>query len=169
MRAFCIISSAALLAWGPAGCGDDGGNGAHQNTSPQAILIGPVEIGAGAMAHFDASGSTDADGIVVAYRFNFGDGSPAHRTGQAAVGHTYAEAGSYQVALDVEDDHAASDRITLRLRVIENPAVPACSPEQPCPAGTACMCLDDGDCPGGSCEQNHCPDGTGVCYQQLGG
>lgn len=168
MRAFCIISSAVLLAWLPAGCGDDGG-GDQQNTPPQAILIAPVEIGAGGTAHFDAAGSTDADGIVVAYRFNFGDGSPAQHTGQAAVGHVYAEAGSYQVALEVEDDQAAGDKVTLRVRVVGALAVPACSPEQPCPAGTACMCLDDGDCPGGACEQTYCPGGTGICYQQAGG
>ena len=53
---------------------------------------------------FDASGSGDADGTVVGYRFDPGDGSPAvESTGPRTTG-TYAVAGTYRATLTVTDD-----------------------------------------------------------------
>jgi hypothetical protein len=49
----------------------------------------------------DATGSTDSDGQVVAYLWEFGDGTFA--TG-ARVTHTYAQPGTYRVTLVVADD-----------------------------------------------------------------
>jgi hypothetical protein len=52
----------------------------------------------------DATGSTDSDGQVVRYLWEFGDGT--FGTG-AQVSHTYREAGTYRVTLTVADDDDA--------------------------------------------------------------
>lgn len=54
---------------------------------------------------FDATGSSDSDGAIVSYSWDFGDGNNA--TG-ATPNHRYVNAGSYQVILTVTDDEAAS-------------------------------------------------------------
>lgn len=55
---------------------------------------------------FDADGSADADGQIIAWRWDFGDGekdSGVHAT------HDYAEGGRFRVSLTVEDDQGATD------------------------------------------------------------
>ena len=52
---------------------------------------------------FHGNGSTDPDGTIVDYAFDFGDGSTVNGTG-SQVGHAYARAGSYDVTLTVTDD-----------------------------------------------------------------
>jgi len=53
---------------------------------------------------FDGSGSTDPDGTVLGYQWDFGDGTTA--TG-AQVQHGFATSGTYQVTLTVTDDDGA--------------------------------------------------------------
>jgi PKD repeat protein len=64
-------------------------------TSSPAGGIAPVT------ANFDAGGSSDADGVIVSYSWDFGDG-----TGTAGVSasHTYSVAGVYLVTLTVTDN-----------------------------------------------------------------
>jgi len=57
----------------------------------------------------DASASTDPDGSVVAYAWDFGDG--AHGTGVTAE-HAYAAAGTYTVSLTVRDNHGAETTVS---------------------------------------------------------
>ncbi len=65
-------------------------------------------------ATFDASGSTDADGSVVGYAWEFGDGTTG--TGSTAA-HTYAAAGTYAVTLTVTDDDGVTDTVTREVTV----------------------------------------------------
>lgn len=63
---------------------------------------------------FDASGSTDSDGSITAYGWDFGDGS----TGTGAVAdHRYAASGSYEVTLTVTDDKGLTGRFASTVDV----------------------------------------------------
>jgi PKD repeat protein len=53
----------------------------------------------------DASGSSDADGAIASYRWDFGDGQTA---AGAVTSHTYVSPGDYQVVLTVTDDDGAT-------------------------------------------------------------
>lgn len=58
-------------------------------------------------ATMDGSGSSDPDGSVTSYAWNFGDGQTA--TGSdASQAHTYSAAGTYTVSLTVTDDEGCS-------------------------------------------------------------
>jgi alpha-tubulin suppressor-like RCC1 family protein len=68
---------------------------------------------------FDGTTSSDADGTVTGYSWDFGDGSgPA--TG-ARITHTYAGAGSYPVTLTVTDGAGASGQATTEVVVAATP------------------------------------------------
>ena len=55
---------------------------------------------------FDGSGSSDSDGTITAYDWNFGDGNTASG---ATTSHTYAASGTFNVSLTVTDDDSATD------------------------------------------------------------
>ncbi len=70
----------------------------------------------GLTATFDGSASSDADGSLAAYAWDFGDGE----TGEKRVmDHTYAAEGSYDVVLTVTDDLGATDAATKTVTVTE--------------------------------------------------
>jgi PKD repeat protein len=69
---------------------------------------------------FDASDSSDPDGSVVAWAWNFGDGS----TGSGeVVSHTYASAGTFTVTLTVTDNEGATDTTSQVISVGAPPGV----------------------------------------------
>ncbi len=61
---------------------------------------------AGSPSAFDGSASSDPDGSVVRYDWNFGDGASANAGPRPS--HVYASAGSYAVSLTVTDDAGCS-------------------------------------------------------------
>jgi YVTN family beta-propeller protein len=63
----------------------------------------------GSAESFDASASTDPDGSVAGYSWQFGDGSSA-TTASAATTHTYATPGTFTVTLTETDDQGCSAR-----------------------------------------------------------
>ncbi len=68
---------------------------------------------------FDASASADADGTVVGYAWNFGDGS----TGSGVTAsHTYAAAGSVSPSLVVTDDGGATATTARTINIKAAPA-----------------------------------------------
>ncbi|MEM2979302.1 MAG: PKD domain-containing protein, partial [Methanomassiliicoccales archaeon] len=78
-----------------------------ENESPTVSAEADVTtIIAGESVTFDASESTDPDGEIVQYIWNFGDGSTDNVAG-AVVTHTYAFPGKYLITVTVVDDKGA--------------------------------------------------------------
>ena len=65
--------------------------------------------------NFDGSGSSDPDGSIISYNWNFGDGGTASGV---KVNHRFASAGTYTVTLTVTDDQGAlgQDTATATIR-----------------------------------------------------
>lgn len=61
------------------------------------------------------STSTDADGTIASYAWNFGDSTTSNVQNPS---HAYAAAGSYNVALTVTDDKGATNTITKTVTVV---------------------------------------------------
>ena len=79
------------------------------NQAPIADAGSPYSGMASEAIQFDGSGSSDPDGDIVAYDWDFGDGSLG--TGQNPT-HAYTADGTYNVTLTVTDDMGAGDSIT---------------------------------------------------------
>ncbi len=79
---------------------------AAANQAPVAVANGPYAGEANLAVGFSSAGSTDADGLIVAWAWNFGDGNSSNL---ANPSHTYLAAGNYTVTLTVTDDLSATD------------------------------------------------------------
>lgn len=94
----------------------------------QVVKKTPVEVS------FDASSSSDSDGSIVSYSWNFGDGSTG--TGKT-VSNTYDSTGDYQVKLTVTDGRGLmdSESMTVSVKAIsksnQRPSAKfSCSPQE---------------------------------------
>lgn len=76
------------------------------NTPPVAAFTSACT---GLSCTFDGSDSSDAEGLIAGYAWEFGDGATDSGVQPA---HTYATAGTYTVALTVTDADGATNRIT---------------------------------------------------------
>lgn len=90
----------------------------HVNQSPHAVA-GPDQLACpGDTVSFDASGSSDADGLLSTWRWDFGDGTSAE--GQT-IEHAFETPGTYEVSLTVEDDSGATcNAATDTMQVVVN-------------------------------------------------
>jgi PKD repeat protein len=66
-----------------------------------------VATPSGLTAAFDAAGSTDSDGTITSWEWDFGDGTPMSTTGTGSTSHAYTVDGTYTVSLVVTDDDGA--------------------------------------------------------------
>ncbi|RKR72934.1 beta strand repeat-containing protein [Frondihabitans australicus] len=87
------------------------GTGSSTNKAPTASF---TSTAANLKESFDASASTDPDGTIASYAWNFGDGSTG--TGVSPT-HTYASAGTYTVTLTVTDNSGATGTATNQVTV----------------------------------------------------
>jgi PKD repeat protein len=78
------------------------------NQPPVADPNGPYTGTVGVPVAFDGTGSSDPDGTIVSYDWDFGDGTVVLDAGPTPT-HTYAAAGLYNVTLTVTDDAGATD------------------------------------------------------------
>ncbi|MCA4133607.1 PKD domain-containing protein [Arthrobacter sp. M4] len=81
------------------------------NAAPTAAFTATPN---GLAASFNGTGSSDSDGTIANYAWNFGDNTSG--TGSTAS-HTYAAAGTYQVTLTVTDNGGATGTITKPVTV----------------------------------------------------
>ena len=113
-----IISLAFLLV----GC-------ALLNSPPvPSFLMSPTAGEAPLTVDLDASGSTDADGNIVSYEWDFGDGES--ETG-VTVEHIFAMAGSYAITLTVTDDQGKAASATQEITVAGGGSAPPPPPPPP--------------------------------------
>jgi YVTN family beta-propeller protein len=113
------------------------------NTAGAAIAVGSVPAGVavtpdqgpvarfsataapvGRAVGFDAAASSDPDGTVASYRWDFGDGSTQTTSGPTAT-HTYATAGSRTVTLTVTDSAGCSTAQTFTGQTVSCNGSPA--------------------------------------------
>ncbi|MBT8041142.1 MAG: PKD domain-containing protein [Xanthomonadales bacterium] len=80
----------------------------------------------------DASDSSDPDGEIVAWTWDFGDGGQA--SGSSAQ-HEYGEAGSYRIELTVEDDEGALDSTSFTVEASNSNVEPSARFEWACSEG----------------------------------
>ncbi|HED52007.1 MAG TPA: PKD domain-containing protein, partial [Gammaproteobacteria bacterium] len=69
----------------------------------------------------DASGSTDDDGSIASYAWDFGDGGSA--SGET-VSHTYTTAGTFTITLTVTDDDGDSDTASQSINIAAAGSLP---------------------------------------------
>ncbi|HHH44091.1 MAG TPA: PKD domain-containing protein [Gammaproteobacteria bacterium] len=81
----------------PGGCGIGGGG----NMPPTANANGPYTGTTGVTVNFSSAGSSDPDGNIVSYAWDFGDSATSSSANPA---HIYAAAGTYTVSLTVTDN-----------------------------------------------------------------
>ena len=78
-----------------------------EDTSPKAAFApSTFDSQTGESVSFDASASTDAEGAISSYRWEFGDGSTANGPTQT---HTYTSGGIYTIRLTVTDSNGNTD------------------------------------------------------------
>ncbi|MCW3818373.1 PKD domain-containing protein [Micromonospora sp. DR5-3] len=90
------------------------GAGGTANQPPVADLVPSC---AGLVCTFSGAGSTDADGAIQDYRWDFGDGTGADTVSVPTTSHAYPAAGTYPVTLTVTDDRGATGTTTVQVTV----------------------------------------------------
>ncbi len=77
------------------------------NMKPLAALSGPTSGVTNQLLAFSATDSTDKDGSITSYKWDFGDGTTSNFTFPRAT-HRYENPGTYLVQLIAEDDKGAT-------------------------------------------------------------
>jgi PKD repeat protein len=85
-------------------------------TPPVAVISGPNGGMVNDQLAFAGTQSSDTDGQIVSYAWNFGDGATAVGS---SVNHSYAQFGAYQVTLTVTDNDGLTAQATHTVQVDE--------------------------------------------------
>jgi len=89
-----------------------------ENQKPEArIFVRPTYTYVNEVVTINASTSTDIDGTVVLYFFDFGDGTNSSWINQSVVTHRYTRPGNYTVYAMVQDNLGAVDEMSNRLTI----------------------------------------------------
>lgn len=101
------------------------------NNVPPTANAGPDrQVAAGAPVNFNGSGSTDPNGNITEYWWNFGDGNYTGWQSQSQVTHTYAAAGNYTARLWVRDSCLAMSTVDLAVITVGQGGGNACAGNQ---------------------------------------
>ncbi len=88
------------------------------NQRPDPVLrLSVEEVRTGEVLTLDGSGSTDPDGRVRLYFFDYGDGSDSGWTFFATVNHSYTEPGEYVIRLHIKDEVEAQSEDPMAVTV----------------------------------------------------
>ncbi|WP_340819906.1 PKD domain-containing protein [Methanolobus sp. WCC4] len=100
-----------------------------QNEAPAAVMtITPETANVDEGVFFDASLSTDTDGMITGYMWNLGDGSSSN---DENVTHAYDTAGDYTVELTVFDDMGATNTTTGTVTIVQPNRAPVAVMDMP--------------------------------------
>lgn len=122
--AFCASLILSLILSACGGGGGSNSSNASGNTPPPApvnaapvarITASSTDGFASLSVDFSGAGSTDSDGSIASYRWDFDDGG-ATATGSSAS-HTFTEPGGYNIRLTVTDDDGATGSSLQNIRV----------------------------------------------------
>ncbi len=113
------------------------------NLAPIARLTGPTSGMATQGLSFSGATSSDSDGSITSYAFNWGDGSPVTTGAAANAMHPYAATGTYTVTLTVTDNLGATGTSTLQVVISPFVRTPSVVDEQE-PYGVACSLAAQG-------------------------
>jgi serine protease len=91
------------------------------NQAPVANAGPDQTANVGDTVTFNGSGSSDSDGSIVSYAWDFGDGG--NGSGVTAT-HGYSQAGNYTVTLTVTDNGGLTGQDTARITISKAPATP---------------------------------------------
>ena len=109
-----VHGSVALALWAEAARRTGGIREAEQKL--QVDHADPVEaVRRLAEVTFDGTSSTDPDGTVVSWNWDFGDGATSS---SSAPAHVFNTVGTYEVSLAVTDDDGDSDSATVTVSVV---------------------------------------------------
>jgi hypothetical protein len=94
-----------------------------------SFSVAPNPVTAGSPAGFNAGGSTDPDGPIASYSWNFGDGSAAG----SGIGptHVFVAPGTYTVTLTVTDNKGKTSSASKAVSVVAAPASSTPTPPSP--------------------------------------
>lgn len=93
----------------------------NQNQAPTANPNGPYNAVAGSPIDFSSAGSSDPDGTIMSYDWDFGDGNSGSG---ASPTHTYQADGTFTVVLTVTDDGGATGSASTTATITPAPIPP---------------------------------------------
>jgi len=115
---------------------------AEAANKPPTANAGAAKSGSvGVAVSFDASASTDPDGTITTYAWDFGDGTTG--TGKT-VSHIYTKPGTYTVKLTVTDDKGATGTANVTVTISGKPIIREHAPNSPALRLTATFPKADG-------------------------
>jgi len=95
----------------------DGGSDGGSNSAPTAdISASSTTVAPGETVDFDGTGSSDSDGSISSYEWDWTSDGTYDATGSTAS-HSYSSTGTYTVTLKVTDDEGATDTATVDITV----------------------------------------------------
>jgi len=101
-----------------------------------AFTYTPDQPQAGEQITFDASASSDPNGVIASYEWDFDGDGTTDATGET-VTHTYSDGGQYTATLTVTDDDSVTNATTVTIDVRDSPSAAfTYTPSKPTPSET---------------------------------